>query len=848
MQKYKIIKRTTIAFLMIIIIQISIALVTNTAFFNVSNAGTYGNFEYIINSETDTVTITKYLGNEEEVTIPNMIEGKSVTCIGERAFANCRSLTNIIIPEGVKSIGDSAFYCCEELNSITIPEGVTRIGDSAFYCCKRLYSITIPEGVTRIGDSTFYCCKRLYSITIPEGVESIGKRAFEGCDFLDSITIPKSVMSIGDFAFYECEFLTNINVDAENQYYKCKDGLLLNKDGTKLIYFLRDLYDEVNYTIPSGVISIENGAFACCSLENVIIPEGVTNIGNSAFNFCTELTSIVIPNSVKSIGKSAFSECYKLTSITIPEGVTCIDDYTFWDCDSLTNITFPKSLTSIGVEAFVVCKSLTNIIIPDGVTSIGDSAFEQCEKITSLTIPNSVTNIGRCAFWNCKGLKNIKVSNSVTLIEYGTFQGCSSLDSIIIPKCVTSIEECAFKGCKSLTNITIHDGLKNIGNSAFGGCENLTNVKIPEGLTSIGMYAFSDCISLANITIPNSVTNIEYKAFYNIKGPVYYFDDNVAVNNYINAENYNIFVKICLSKIEIETEPKNKNYVAGQNFDKTGMVVKAKYNDGSEKEVTNYTVTDGNNLTAGKTSVTISYTENNVTKTTTQAITVVSKALTEIKITTEPKNKNYVAGQNFDKTGMIVKAKYNDGSEKEATNYTVIDGNNLTAGKTSVTISYTENNVTKTTSQAITVEERLEVIMDTIKEKQKDGIKYIENINPSTTIEYLLEKIETNGTVEIYKGTQKGEDENVKLATGMKLKIYTNKESIEYTIVVTGDLNGDGKMGDVDVLKLARYKAGLDTNIKGAYLQAADINRNNTCADDIDLLKMVRILVGYDRM
>ena len=59
MQKYKIIKRTTIAFLMIIIIQISIALVTNTAFFNVSNAGTYGNFEYIINSETDTVTITK---------------------------------------------------------------------------------------------------------------------------------------------------------------------------------------------------------------------------------------------------------------------------------------------------------------------------------------------------------------------------------------------------------------------------------------------------------------------------------------------------------------------------------------------------------------------------------------------------------------------------------------------------------------------------------------------------------------------------------------------------------------------------------------------------------------------
>ena len=55
------------------------------------------------------------------------------------------------------------------------------------------------------------------------------------------------------------------------------------------------------------------------------------------------------------------------------------------------------------------------------------------------------------------------------------------------------------------------------------------------------------------------------------------------------------------------------------------MVVKATYNDGSSKEITGYTVTDGEKLTAGKTSVTISYTEGEVTKTTTQSITVVAK-------------------------------------------------------------------------------------------------------------------------------------------------------------------------------------------------------------------------------
>ena len=75
---------------------------------------------------------------------------------------------------------------------------------------------------------------------------------------------------------------------------------------------------------------------------------------------------------------------------------------------------------------------------------------------------------------------------------------------------------------------------------------------------------------------------------------------------------------------------------SGEKIDITGMVVTATYNDGSTKEVTNYTITDGNNLTAGKTSVTISYTENGVTKETTQGITVVEKVVTGIAVTKAP--------------------------------------------------------------------------------------------------------------------------------------------------------------------------------------------------------------------
>ena len=112
----------------------------------------------------------------------------------------------------------------------------------------------------------------------------------------------------------------------------------------------------------------------------------------------------------------------------------------------------------------------------------------------------------------------------------------------------------------------------------------------------------------------------------------------------------------------------------------------------------------------------------------------------------------------------------------------------------------------------------------------------------------MTEKIDTNGQIEIFKGTEKITNENTKLATGMTLKIFLNDEQIEHTIVVTGDLNGDGEMGDIDVLRLARYRAGLDNNLTGAYLQASNIFKDDNYADDIDLLKMVRILVGLDSL
>ena len=171
--------------------------------------------------------------------------------------------------------------------------------------------------------------------------------------------------------------------------------------------------------------------------------------------------------------------------------------------------------------------------------------------------------------------------------------------------------------------------------------------------------------------------------------------------------------EVTLSDIYIETEPTKKVYVEGENFDKTGMKVIARYSDGSTKEITNYEVVDGDNLTAGTASVTIRYTEDGIIKTTTQEITVNAKqvVLSDIYIETEPTKTEYEEGEDFDSTGMKVMARYSDGSSHEITNYEIVDGDNLTAGKKSVTIRYTENGVTKETTQPIIVNEKEEEVV-----------------------------------------------------------------------------------------------------------------------------------------
>ena len=259
------------------------------------------------------------------------------------------------------------------IENIVIDDTITNIGEYAFSKCSNVKDIKIPEGVKNIKKSTFEECSRLESITIPKGVTSIENMAFYGCSSLVNITIPEKVINIG-IAFNKCESLEQIEVNPENENYMSENGILFNKEKTKIIKYPSAKRDKEEYIIPNGVTEIEEYAFRECTvLTKITIPNGLEKIGMYSFENCSNLTTVTIPESVTIIENAAFNNCRNLTNIKIPEKVTEIKGDTFTDCKNLKKINIPEKITKIRVGAFSGCINLKSISIPKDIKSIENS-------------------------------------------------------------------------------------------------------------------------------------------------------------------------------------------------------------------------------------------------------------------------------------------------------------------------------------------------------------------------------------------------------------------------------------------------------------------------------------------
>ena len=101
--------------------------------------------------------------------------------IGQGAFLQCTSLSEITLPPTLTKIGRGAFCKCTSLSEITLPPNLTEIGRCAFYKCTSLSEITLPPNLAEIAAGVFCGCTSLSEITLPAGPVHIGPNAFQDC-------------------------------------------------------------------------------------------------------------------------------------------------------------------------------------------------------------------------------------------------------------------------------------------------------------------------------------------------------------------------------------------------------------------------------------------------------------------------------------------------------------------------------------------------------------------------------------------------------------------------------------------------------------------------------------------
>lgn len=111
-------------------------------------------------------------------------DNKKVLGIGDEAFIDRDGITKVYLLNGLISIGERAFMNCTSLTEIEIPETVTHIEADAFWGCDALETLVLNEGLLKIGSGAFAYCTNLREVIIPESVTHIAQSAFDGCEDL----------------------------------------------------------------------------------------------------------------------------------------------------------------------------------------------------------------------------------------------------------------------------------------------------------------------------------------------------------------------------------------------------------------------------------------------------------------------------------------------------------------------------------------------------------------------------------------------------------------------------------------------------------------------------------------
>ncbi len=529
--------------------------------------------------------LTSYSGNEEDLTIPETVDGLNLIGIKQGAFQGNTTIKNVTLPDTMEYIESDVFADCTSLETINIPESLHVIPNGTFRNCPSLnsrnielredliisksafddsfrlplyltvydyadnsdscYNITVSadengdDFITLEQAAFFRTTQKNMKIIFPETinglpVKNFGTNFYFNDDNVSLIEFPESLDNINTDTFNNRGIEPIIkaeNAKITNSAFSCtgiKELYLKNPEQIGKNAFSRcNNLKEVVLNNCTGNLTINNQAFANdIRLKSFVISGNLDTLtlGENLFQNCTALEEIIIPETCKEviISKNAFSDVQV-------KGDVKIDGNGFIGVSAFQNCPIESVAVNGDAEikngAFMDCKKLTSVSLPSSIKTLGSGAFRDT-GLQSITVPSSVTQMGSDVFENCASLKKASLPDSITQIgdaKMGDsmFENCKALVDVKLPAKLTALPDETFKGCSELTGVNLPNTLTSIGGSAFYSCTKLASLIIPDGVKTIGGYAFSDCSALRRVYMPKNLTLVRACTFRDCRSLLY---------------------------------------------------------------------------------------------------------------------------------------------------------------------------------------------------------------------------------------------------------------------------------------------------------------------------------------
>ncbi len=610
------------------------------------------NWEYEI-VDGDHIRLTKYIGTDSEAIIPDTLRSLPVSEIGEECFKGNTSLTVVRMTERITNIGAQAFYGCSALTELTLPSSLQSVGSKAFYGLKGLEKLdwNAPNISYSSSDNIFgnmgantengttvefgMSCTQIPEYALYSSSSSYAPKVYK-------IIVGESVTSIGNAAFRNLPSLKKVEFNAISAHVNAANNIWTNSGNPS---FELEIGEYVE-TVPTNMFY------------------------SSSANHSPKISKVTV------LGKDTVLETNSLRNNSSVENTY----YVWYNPDNQSSAY--NYAIGMGYNFELLDPKLERIYVYSGAFDT-EFVLEDEFRLGNVDVraiydDGSQKNVN--ADLQVSGFDNTRIGTQTVTVSYTSELTTKTLSyQIHMLEKPLVLDYISIVTPPAKTEYVVGEGLDLSGMVVNAVFTNGTSQAVSESII-LGDY---DMNALGEQIIPVSYT----------------------YEGVTRSTELAIIIKpASITKIEVTVPEEDTDYIAGTALRTDGIKVIAEYNDGRRADVSLFAEYSGYDMNVlGNQTVTVSYTENGETKTADFGITV-HNWLISIAIVALPTQRTYILGSQFDPAGIRVTALREDNKGEDVSALVTYSGYDMnTEGVQTVSVSYTENGVSKSDSFQITV-------------------------------------------------------------------------------------------------------------------------------------------------